>query len=169
MNYDESEGIWMKFDHIDKQIVDILQREGRITMTELGRRVELTTPAVTERVRRLEENGVIRGFRADVSRAHLGKPMTAFFLLRVHADATEAFIQWAKEAPGVLECHRVSGRADFLLKVAVADIAELERVADRCRPYGQVETHIVTTTVIEGKAMTVPEELVAERSRGKTA
>jgi len=156
------------FDNIDKQIIEILQREGRITMTELGRRVELTTPAVTERVRRLEENGVIRGFRADVCPAALGKPYMAFLSINAHPQHAGVLAEHLSGLENVLECHKLAS-GTYLAKIVFADLADLEKIVDGLKVYGQVETNIVTSTVVNEQVLTIADHLISKKTRAKTA
>jgi len=156
------------FDNIDKQIIEILQREGRITMTELGRRVELTTPAVTERVRRLEEHGVIRGFRADVCPAALGKPYTAFLTINAQPQHTAILAEHLSGLENVLECHKLAG-GTYLAKIVFADLTDLEKIVDGIKVYATVEVNIVTSTVVENQVVTLPDHLVNKKTRAKTA
>lgn len=156
------------FDNIDKQIIEILQREGRITMTELGRRVELTTPAVTERVRRLEEQGVIRGFRAEVYPAALGKPYMAFLSINAHPQHADVLAEHLYSLENVLECHRLAG-GTYLAKIVFADLTDLEKIEDSIKEYGQVEANIVTSTIVDGRVLTIADHLMSKKTRAKTA
>lgn len=156
------------FDNIDKKIIEILQREGRITMTELGRRVELTTPAVTERVRRLEEHGVIRGFRADVCPATLGKPYMAFLMINAQPQHAGVLAEHLSGLENVLECHKLAGGA-YLAKIVFANLNDLEKIVDGIKLYATVEVNIVTSTVVENQVLTIPDHLINKKTRVKTA
>ena len=105
-------------DELDYRIVDQLQREGRATQLEISRAVGLSQPAVAERIRKLEERGVITGYAARVDAAQLGKDITAFIGVSIeHPKFFEGFAKKVLALPEVLECHRVAGQDSYLLKV----------------------------------------------------
>ena len=116
-----------QLDRIDRKILDILQREGRIAVTELAARVGLTTSPCAERVRRLERDGVITGYCAMVSPAALDKPLLVFVEIKLAAKGADVFDIVREELlhmPEVLECHLVSGEFDYLLKFRLRDMRE---------------------------------------------
>ena len=118
-------------DELDRSILAILQEEGRVTNVELASRVGLTAPPCLRRMRALEDEGVIAGYRAVLDREKLGIPMTVFVELKVdqHSDRTATAISEAlNAAPEVISAHVVSGSADFLLEVAVPDLAGYEQL-----------------------------------------
>ena len=120
-----------EFDRSDRKILDLLQREGRITMTELAARVGLSPTPVTERVRRLEREGVITGYHARVDPAALGKSLLVFVELKLSSKSAEVFDRVKKEmlfVPEVMECHLVSGDFDYLVKARIGEMAEYRRL-----------------------------------------
>ena len=121
----------MPLDATDRRMLEILQREGRIANAALAERLHLSPSPCLRRLRALERDGVIRGYRADLDRARLGLGLTAFVALKVdrHSDRTAAAIAEALDAtPEVVSAHVVSGEGDVLLEVAVADLAAYERL-----------------------------------------
>jgi Lrp/AsnC family transcriptional regulator, leucine-responsive regulatory protein len=136
---------------IDKMgwhILDELQENGRISFAELGRRVGLTLPAVAERVRKMEDAGIITGFRAEVNPAKIGLPIAAFIRISVAGDVFARVAQTVANMPEVLECHRGTGADSFTLKVAVESVQHLERVIDKLTPFGTTSTSIVLSTLV---------------------
>ncbi len=132
-----------------------LQRNARITFSELGRRVALTAPAVAERIRRLEDAGVIRGYHAELAGDLLGLPVTAYVRITATGASCTELGHAIKDFPEVLECHRVTGEEAYIAKVAVRSVEHLENLIDRLMPYGETITSIVlsspvTHRVIEG-------------------
>ena len=118
-------------DPLDQRILEILQAEARIPTAELARRVGLTPTPTQERVRRLERDGIVVGYTALVDAEKLGKHLTviASVTLAMHdAPAVEAFLAGIEALPEVMECHHVTGEADFLLKVLVDDTRRYERL-----------------------------------------
>jgi Lrp/AsnC family leucine-responsive transcriptional regulator len=118
-------------DAIDRKMLGILQREGRITNAELAERLHLSPSPCLRRMRALERDGVISGYRAVVDRRRAGLGLTVFVELKVieHSDSTAAAIaDTVNQAPEVVSAHIVSGEADFLLEVVVADLPAYERL-----------------------------------------
>ena len=118
-------------DDTDRRMLAILQREGRISNAELAERLHLSPSPCLRRLRALERDGLISGYRAVLDRAKTGIGLTVFVELKVdgHSDGTAAAISEALNgAPEIVAAHIVSGSADFLLEVAVADLAAYERL-----------------------------------------
>lgn len=144
-------------DHVDKEILIILQEEARISMTELGKAVGLSQPAVTERVRRMEEKGIIKQYRAIVSPDKANKHVSAYLLF--HTKRCEKFIEFCKEHPDVLELHRISGQNNYLLKVVTDSMPSLEAFINASGEHGDSTTLIVMSSPIEQKKI-VPSIIV---------
>src|ERR1051325_11168164 len=100
-------------DKVGWQILDELQENARISFAELGRRVGMSTPAVIDRVSRMEKVGIIRGYRVDLDPSRIGFPILAFFRISVVGQLLPRVIEVARESPEVLECHRVTGSDSF--------------------------------------------------------
>lgn len=114
-------------DAIDHALVQLLQENGRATQLELARQVKLSQPATAERMRKLEEQGVITGYTATVDAAALGKDVTAFIGLSIeHPKYFESFAKKVLALDEVLECHRVAGNDSYLLKVKTANTLSLD-------------------------------------------
>jgi len=116
-----------ELDRIDRKILDILQREGRLSMTDLAERVGLSASPCTERVRRMERAGVITGYHARVSPAALGKTLLVFVEIKLVSKSGDVFDKVRKEllhVPEVLECHLVSGSFDYLVKARLRGMDE---------------------------------------------
>lgn len=143
-------------DNIDLKILDILQTDGRVTMKELGQRVGLTSPATIERVKKLEESGIIGGYRAVIDVALAGLPVRAYLFVSLVGQPVAAFFDFVRDHNGLIACHRLAGGASYLLEAAVADTAALESLLDQLAPFGQVETHMVLSTPIPPKKLTLP-------------
>jgi Lrp/AsnC family transcriptional regulator, leucine-responsive regulatory protein len=120
----------IQIDAIDEQILTELQANGRLTMKALAERIGLSSPAMIERVRRLEERGVIAGYRAVIAPGALGRPLSAIILADVAPADSAAFLKAAEEEAGVVECHRITGAANFLLKAHVGGTVELQSLLD---------------------------------------
>ncbi|UPK42737.1 Lrp/AsnC family transcriptional regulator [Paenibacillus pabuli] len=136
-------------DQIDTNILFHLQNQARLSMTELGKLVGLSQPAVTERVKRLEESGVIEEYRTIISPQKIGKSSTSYLLFRTRD--CHAFLDFCRSSPEVVECHRVSGEHNYLLKIMTDSIADLEAFGDRCDQYGTYTTLIAISSPIASK------------------
>ncbi len=121
----------MKLDKIDIQILYILQNEGRITNTELARRIGISPPPTLERVKKLEKNGVIKKYVAILELAKIGIETCTFIQVSLSQHgklAVDAFIKAVKKIDEVVECHHIAGDADFLLKIVVENIPAYEKL-----------------------------------------
>jgi Lrp/AsnC family leucine-responsive transcriptional regulator len=148
-------------DSTDWRILDELQRDGRLSYNQLARRVNLSAPAVAERVRRLEESGVIAGYQARVDPARAGLPLTAFVQMRCTPGRCLLKTTTADDLPEVVEIHKLSGAVCSMLKVRVASMEHLEALFERIGEHGEINTHIVLSTQYEGR----PVEPRAEEAR----
>ncbi|CEI71564.1 MULTISPECIES: Lrp/AsnC family transcriptional regulator [Romboutsia] len=140
-------------DATDHRIIDILQQDGRISMKDLGKIVGLTSPAVSERVKRLEESGIIEGYKAIVNPDALGRVIKAFIHISLPSNKYEEFINVARQDPRIVECHHVTGDDCSLLKVVVRDMYELENVIDTIKKIGSTKTSVILSTPIQAKAI----------------
>ncbi|HWT59452.1 MAG TPA: Lrp/AsnC family transcriptional regulator [Rhizobium sp.] len=131
------------FDPTDISMIEILQDDGRISVSELGRRVGLSQPATSERLKRLEERGVISGYRALIDPAAVGLGMMAIVRLRTTHEYIKTCLKQFSEMPQVIEVLRLTGEDCFHLKVIVPSPAELESIVDAVARYGSVTTAIV--------------------------
>jgi Lrp/AsnC family transcriptional regulator, leucine-responsive regulatory protein len=140
-------------DSIDWKILKELQRDARVSYAELGRRVGLTTPAVIERVRKLEDAGIITGYRAEIDAAKVGLPITAFIRMSITGVDYSRIIEVAENAPEVLECHRGTGGDSFIMKVAVSNVEHLQNLIDQLTPYGITTTSIVLSSPVKSRVI----------------
>ncbi len=130
-------------DATDWRILDVLQREGRASFAELARAVSMSASAVTERVRRLEEAGVIQGYAAVVDPDRLGLPILAFVRLRYPNGNYKPFHDLVAVTPEILEAHHVTGDDCFVIKVAARSMHHLEEVSGKIGALGSVTTSVV--------------------------
>ena len=133
-----------------------LQRNPRLTMTELGRRVGLSSPAVTERVRRLEELGVIQGYRLDLNPTALGLPIAAYVRIRPNPGQLPKIAELAQHIREVVECHRVTGEDCFILKVYLPSIDQLDRILDSFLMYGTTTTSLIQSSPVPLRSLPLP-------------
>jgi Lrp/AsnC family transcriptional regulator, leucine-responsive regulatory protein len=137
-----------KLDATDRKIIGELTSDGRVSLAELGRRVSLSSPAVSERVQRLERAGVITGYRAEIDPRMLGYQLTAIVRIKPAPGRLPRIPELAAEIPQVSECHRITGEDCFYLKVYLRSIDELSSLLDRFLAYGETTTSIVNASPI---------------------
>ena len=135
-------------DDLNLRILGELQTEGRVGMAELGRRVGLSAPAVSERVQRLERAGAIKGYRAELDPAVVGFPVAAVVRIRPSPGQLQRIPEIARETPEVAECHRITGEDCYLLRLHLRSMDELEEILDRFTPHGLTTTSIVHSTPV---------------------
>jgi Lrp/AsnC family leucine-responsive transcriptional regulator len=156
-------------DPIGWRILAELQEDARIQYAELGRRVGLSNPAVIERVRRMEDAGIITGYRAEIDHQKVGLPVCAFIRVRVIGNLIPRVIAVAKEMPEVYECHRIAGEDTFLLKVCVPTSEALEKTVDKLTPYVATTTMLVFSSPVTRREIEPPIEVAPAPTSRKPA
>jgi Lrp/AsnC family leucine-responsive transcriptional regulator len=140
-------------DHIDNQILTLLQKNARLSMTELGKKVGLTSPAATDRVRKLESQGVITGYRAVVSAERMNKHVVAYVL--VAPVQCDKFVDFSRQHVDVVECHRIAGEYGYLTKVVTQSVGTLEQFIDEVSQLGKSTTLLVLSSPVDFKELLV--------------
>jgi Lrp/AsnC family leucine-responsive transcriptional regulator len=143
-------------DEINLRLLAELQRDPRLRTTELARRLGVSAPTVRERLARLEESGVIRGYRLEIDPAALGLPIGAWVRLRPGPGQIPRIIDLAARTPQVVECHRISGEDCFLMRVQVDSIAGLESVLDKFIVHGQTTSSFIVSTPVAPRPVPLP-------------
>jgi len=143
-------------DELDWRLLDELQADGRLSFNELGRRVHLSSPAVAERVRRLEQARIITGYTARVDPARAGQPLLAFVQLRCALGSCLLKTTTAADYPELIEIHKLSGEHCTLLKVRATSFAHLEGLIERLGRHREMRTHIVLSTQYDGRPVQQP-------------
>ncbi|ARF52807.1 Lrp/AsnC family transcriptional regulator [Streptomyces gilvosporeus] len=141
-------------DATDWRILSELQTDARMTFSELGRRVALTPPAVAERVRRLEQCGIIEGYRTRINLPGLGLPILAFVNITFPGGNYQDYVRIFDDTPEILECHHVTGSDCFIAKVAARSMSHLEHVTARITKIGSITTTIVYSTSVNNRVIT---------------
>lgn len=147
----------MNFDRIDRQILSLLQEDGRMTNVDLAERVGLTAPPCLRRVRALEEAGAIRGYHATLDPVTLGYGITVFALVSLKSQAESdlaAFEQHVADIPEVRECHMLNGEIDFILKIVAADLKSFqEMLTTKLTTAGNVASVKTSLTIRTSKSL----------------
>src|SRR5215469_4475972 len=137
------------------QLLQELQQNARLSYSELGQRVGLSAPAVADRIHRMEEAGIITGYRADVNMSKLGLPVTAIIRLgSVAGQSCNLVALRVSGIPEVLECYRVTGNDSVITKVVATSVAHLEQIIDQLTLHGQPTTSIVLSKPLQRHTIT---------------
>src|SRR5215469_1517099 len=153
-----------EIDAVNRRVLEELLKDPRLTMSELGRRIGMSSPAVTERVRRLEETGVIRGYRLDLNPAALGLPIAAYIRIRPNSGQLPRIAELAQQIPEVVECHRITGEDCFLVKAYIPAIDQLDRLLDSFLMYGSTTTSLIQSSPVPLRPLPFPEDTWLEET-----
>jgi Lrp/AsnC family transcriptional regulator, leucine-responsive regulatory protein len=142
-------------DATDRRLLTQLQADARLSLAELGRRVGLSSPAVAERLRRLEGDGVITGYHAQVDPARLGFGLGVLVRIRPAPRQLAAVAQLARETPEIVECLRVTGDDCYVMTAHVRDVVHLEELIDAFAAYGQTTTSVMQSAPVPRRGVAV--------------
>jgi Lrp/AsnC family transcriptional regulator, leucine-responsive regulatory protein len=143
-------------DDTNRRLLAELQENARLTLAELGRRVGLSSPAVAERLQRLEQQGVIGGYRALVNPRAVGLSLTAVIRIRPAPGQLQNVAELAQRTPEVVECNRITGEDCYLMKAHLRDVDHLEEVIDRFVVLGQTTTSILQSSPVPLRPVAIP-------------
>jgi len=138
-------------DLIDNDILKILQKNGRISMKNLGKKVGLSAPAVSERVKKLEEKGIIEGYRAVVNPKKMGKSVEAFINISMKPKNRKNFMQFVENNNNIITCYHVTGTYCMVIKALFEEMIDLEMLIDKLQEYGDTNTLIILSTPLKRK------------------
>jgi Lrp/AsnC family leucine-responsive transcriptional regulator len=158
-----------QLDAVDVAILRALGEDARMSIADLARTVALSAPSVAERVRRLEECGIVEGYEARVSPARLGLPLAAYLRVRPMPGQLRKVAELLAGLPAIVECDRVTGEDCFIAKAHVRSVAELEQVIDKLLGHAMTNTSIVQSTPIPRRLPPLPaaDEDRRKRRRGR--
>jgi Lrp/AsnC family transcriptional regulator, leucine-responsive regulatory protein len=145
-------------DDTNRRLLSELQENARVSLAELGRRVGLSPPAVTERVQRLEQQGVILGYRAEIDPRALGLSLSAVVRIRPAPGQLANVAQLARDTPEVVDCRRVTGDDCYVMTAHLRDVEHLEEVIDRFVALGQTTTSIVQSAPVPRRGLALADE-----------
>ncbi len=138
----------MKVDLLNSKILKCLQENARLSNAEIGRRVGISSPAVAERIRKMEDSGLINGYKTVVSPFEAGYQLKAIIILRAFMGKLKPFLQKVKEYDEVLNCYRITGNENIILEVVLKNQKHLESFIDQLIVYGETKTQIVLSHII---------------------
>ncbi|MDL2417963.1 Lrp/AsnC family transcriptional regulator [Bacillus tropicus] len=142
-------------DEIDKKITLLLQEDARMTITEMTEHLHLSRPSVTERLKRLQDTGIIEKYTARISLDAVGKSIQAFLRIENLKIPCKKFEEKIYVEYRILECHRVTGESSYYLKVAVHSMKELEELIDIVIPFGTVKTSMILSSPIPYRSVII--------------
>lgn len=141
------------------KLLRLLRGDPRLSVSELARRVGMSAPAIRERIQRLEEAGIITGYRLDLDPKALGYEIAAFVRIRPMAGKLPKIAELAQRMPQIVECHRITGEDCFILKIHLEKLDHLDRVLDRFLAYGETTTSLVQSSPVPPRGLPLPDEV----------
>ena len=135
-------------DELNWKILDCLQKDARASFTSIGKAVGLTSPAVAERVGKMKDNGIIKGFSTVTEHQELGYQLKAIITLRAFVGKLKPFLDKVKSFDEVLNCYRITGNENIIMEVVFRNQLHLEKFIDILITYGETRTHIILSSVI---------------------
>lgn len=148
----------MEIDNLNWKILQCLQENARQSHAEIGRIVGISSPAVTERIKKMEDSGVIEGYLTIVSSLDLGYQLKAIITLRTFMGMLKPFMEKVKTYHEVINCYRITGNENFVMEVVLKDQKHLEEFIDKLIVYGETKTQIVLSRVVKNSAVLPIEE-----------
>lgn len=150
-------------DELDIRLLKLLQEDGRMSISELSKKIALSRPSVSERVKRLEEKGIISGYTALVPPEAIGRKLLVIIELSDILEPLDKIEEKLANEPAVLECHRATGHVHYYIKAALYDIEELTRLVESLLPYGKTKTSVLLGTPVK-KRVILPHENYQDES-----
>ena len=138
----------IKIDHLSTEILKCLQKNARASFAEIGRQVGLTSPAVAERIKKMEDLGIIEHYQTKISYTKLGHQLRAIITLRAFVGKLRPFLKRVTSFEEVLNCYRITGNENIIMEVVLKDQAHLEQFIDTLITYGETRTHIILSDVV---------------------
>lgn len=146
----------MKIDDINWKILDCLQRNSRQSNTNISKHVGITSPAVAERIRKMEDAGIIEGYFAKLSYFETGNQLKAIIILRAFRGRLKPFLTKVKTFTEVINCYRITGNENIVMEVVLKNQKHLEQFIDQLIRYGETRTQIVLSNIIENNPIIEP-------------
>lgn len=143
-------------DEIDARLLEALIENARISITDLARRVGLSAPSVSERVKRLEEAGVIEGYSVRINPEALGLPLSAWLRIRPVPGELKTVAEILRGLPEIVECHRITGEDCFIARAHVRSVEDLEALIDEVIPYAMTNTSIIQSSPVPHRLPPIP-------------
>lgn len=146
----------MSIDSLSWKILKCLQQNARQSNAEIGRTVGISSPAVSERIKKMEDAGIIQGYNTSVYPFEVGYQLKAIITLRAFMGMLKPFLEKVKTYPEVLNCYRITGNENFVMEVVLRNQKHLEQFIDQLIVYGETKTQIVLSNVVKNNAINKP-------------
>lgn len=148
--------LFMKIDAINWRILEMLQQNARVALKDLAQEVGLASPSVSERIQKMEDFGVIEGYRTQINLDKLGYSLGVYITIKIRFGQTQRFEEFVRTVPEISECHKLTGRDCMLLRGVVRDPKHLEDLNIRLAVYGELTTSLILSSIMDGKVYTEP-------------
>jgi Lrp/AsnC family transcriptional regulator, leucine-responsive regulatory protein len=148
------EGV-VRMDVIDVKLLELLQRNSRMTVSELSKRLALSRPSVSERLHRLQHSGIIEEFSARISLSKVGLDIQLFIQIGDLKKSPAEIEKFIEKEEGIIEAHRVTGTSGYILKAAVPDMAKMRMLIDRLMPFGALTTSVILASPVPHRHVTI--------------
>lgn len=140
---------YCNMDQLNRRILQCLQTNARYTHAEIGRIVGISSPAVNERIKKLEDAGIIKGYRTEVSSYDCGYQLRAIITVRAFMGKLKPFLEQIKSFPEVVNCYRITGNENIVMEVVLINQKHLEQFIDKLIVYGETKTQIILSKVVD--------------------
>ena len=134
-------------DHSDKNIIELLSQNSRMSFADIGRQINISPSSVRERVLRMEDVGLIKKYNLKLDNSKLGYQLEAFILIKIFSGKLKAFLSIVNDMVEIKECHRITGNQNVQLKVLLKDQIHLQKLLDNLMNYGDTSTYLILSEV----------------------
>ena len=141
----------MKLDKLNWLILKELQLNARAALTEISKKVGLSSPSVAERMQKMEDAGIIKGYTARLDMETLGYPLGVYISIKIRFGRVQGFEEFIKTVPEISECHKLTGHDCMLMRGHVKNPKHLEDLNSRLTPYGELTTSLILSSIVETK------------------
>lgn len=148
---------WFKLDKIDRKIIEFLQIDGRMTVLQLSKELNLSRPAINERIKKLQDSNVIQGFTTKISPEAIGKEIIVMIEVNNVKVECHKFEELIQDEYDIVECHRITGQSSYIMKAIVPNMKRVRELIDRLIPFAQLNTSVVLSSPIQNRLL-LPDE-----------
>lgn len=141
----------MKLDKINWLILKEIQENSRAPLTEISKKVNLSSPSVAERIQKMEEGGIINGYSTSLNMEKLGYPLGVYISIKIRFGQVQHFTEYINTVPEIAECHKLTGHDCMLMKGYVKNPKHLEHLNERLAKYGELTTSLILSSIVERK------------------
>lgn len=141
----------MTLDKLSWKILTELQKDARASLTEISKKVGISSPAVSERIQKMEDAGIIKGYRAEIDMDKIGYSLGVYISIKIRFSSGNKFQELLEDTPEIFECHKLTGHDCMLMKAFVKDPKHLERLNDKLSQYGELTTSLILKSIVENR------------------